>query len=138
MNAADLQGRDETLIAASPERIWSLLTESARPGQAVALGARCRTVRLGSKRGPAVERRTNMRIEFEVDGRMLADYAFAIELAPHDGGTIAALESYYRPRGPLVRALNRVVLRRRLHRIRVELLDDLRHAVESEPAVTHL
>jgi uncharacterized protein YndB with AHSA1/START domain len=151
------RGRDELLVAAPVERVWAILTDSRRlpewapPVEAVtgcedeeAPGAtrRC-AVRIGGRPGEMVERCVEAvplrRLSYVVDedsfgfARRFADYGFTLSLTPCDGGTAVALQTFYDARGPFGAAMDTLLLRRQLGRVRRELLAGLARLAAGSP-----
>src|SRR5437667_4953304 len=137
-----VQGSDEVVVHAPPERIWALLEDGPRltewmpivqttTGHVEVLGAeRTCTVDFEGKRGHVTERCVEheplRRIAWQlVDdslgfGRLLVEFGFSFTLEPRDDGTtVVRNETYYRPRSMLARLVSLLVLRRKFRVLRL-------------------
>jgi uncharacterized protein YndB with AHSA1/START domain len=153
-----LQGSDEVVVHAPPERVWALLEDGPRltewmpivkatTGQLEVLGAeRTCEVDFEGKRGQVTERcveyEPQRRIAWRlVDdslgfGRLFADLGFSFTLEPRGGRTtLIRNASYHRPRSVLARLLSVLVMRRKFRGIRLAALDNLRQLSESPAPV---
>jgi uncharacterized protein YndB with AHSA1/START domain len=149
-----LQGSDEVVVHAPPERIWALLADGPRltewmpivkttTAHVEVLGAeRTCAVEFEGKRGRVTERcvehEPSRRIAWQlVDdslgfGRLFTELGFSFTLEPGaDGSTLIRNETYYRPRSMLGRLVSLLVLRRKFRGIRLTALDNLRRLSES-------
>jgi len=144
-----LQGSDEVVVHAPPERIWALLEDGPRlpewmpivkatTGHVEVLGAeRTCAVEFEGKHGHVTERCVEneplRRIAWQlVDdslgcGRLVAELGFSFTLEPRDDGTtLIRNETYYRPRSILGRLVSLLALRRKFRGIRMTALENLR------------
>jgi uncharacterized protein YndB with AHSA1/START domain len=156
--AAKLQGRDEILVAAPIEQLWSLIADSTRlpewgppvrkveilgqPGQAEELGSRRRVeAEFDGKQGSFVERRTEhvpgrkiaYLIEEESFGlfRVMTEPGFAIELESAGPGTTRVVWSFFHnPKGLIGQILNVLVILRQQRRNRLAALASLKQHAE--------
>jgi uncharacterized protein YndB with AHSA1/START domain len=152
-----IQGRNEVTINASAQRIWAVLEDSSNvPGYMravqtvdVAPGSRERAgatrtcqVELQGRRGEVVERCIelvpNERLTHVCDrddfgfSRLFDDFGFTFVLQPRGpDATLVCLEGFYRERGLMSRAMNALVMRRKLSGLRAMILSDLKLLVES-------
>jgi uncharacterized protein YndB with AHSA1/START domain len=152
-----VQGLDEVVVHAPPERIWALLEDGPRltewmpivkttTGHVEVLGAeRTCAVEFEGKHGQVIERCVEheplRRIAWQlVDdslgfGRLLAEFGFSFTLEPRDdGSTLIRNETYYRPRSMLARLVSLLVLRRKFRGIRLIALGNLRRLSEQAPS----
>jgi len=151
-----LQGSDEIVVNAPPDRIWDILEDGPRlpewmpivkrkTGQREIMGAeRSCEVEFGSKAGRVVERcvesvprqRIAWRMEEDTFGfsRMLADIGFSFTLDPQDDGTtLLRNESYYRPKTLASRIMSALMMKRKFHRVRETALRNLKRLAEKDP-----
>ena len=154
-----LQGSDEVVVHAPPERVWALLEDGPRltewmpivkatTGQVEMLGAeRTCEVEFEGKRGQVTEqcveceppRHIAWRLVDDSLGfqRLFADLAFSFTLEPRGGRTtLIRNETYYRPRSVLAQLLSLLVMRRKFRGIRLAVLDNLRRLSESPAPAT--
>lgn len=152
------QGSNQLVIDASLEQLWEILVDPARIPEYMpavkrvegssreAVGAvRTCWVEMQGRRGEVVERcveldehrRLTHVMERDAFGfaRLFHDFGFSFTLEPLPGGrTNVRIDGFYREKGLASRLLNRLVLRRKLHRIRGSILAGLEEVVERRPA----
>jgi Polyketide cyclase / dehydrase and lipid transport len=147
-------------VATDPAVIWGVIADSTLLPQwtgvvtdvtylgdqeeGVGMTRHC-SVELGGRTGTMTERCVEFlpsrRAGYVVDDdtlgfhRMLLDYGFTITLDPRsDQATGLRIDTYYTPRTPLYELLNRLVLRRRMHRTVDGLLQGLKQLSERRGA----
>jgi hypothetical protein len=151
-----LQGENEILVHAAPERIWAILEDSQAnlphvlpmvrtceldSGGHERVGAvRTCSVDFGSKRGVTVERCIECvrnkslahRIESDSFGfsRALSDFWFAFSLEPENGATLVRIETHYDPRGLIGRLMSVLMAKRQFRSVRVSALENLKRLAE--------
>jgi Polyketide cyclase / dehydrase and lipid transport len=154
-----LQGENEILVHAAPERIWAILEDSQanlpdvlpmvrtcelEAGGHERVGAvRTCSVDFGSKRGITVERciesvpnrRLAHRIERDSFGfsRVLSDFWFSFSLEPENGATLVRIETHYDPRGLMGRLMSALMAKRRFRSVRMSALENLKRLAEDAP-----
>lgn len=159
---ARLQGRDEIVVDAPIERMWTLISDSTLlpewgpPVRSVeilgpreeALGARRRIhAEFDGKRGEFVERRNvhepgrkiGYVIEEETFGlfRVMTEPGFTLELEPvQDGRTRVVFSFFHDPKGILGRVLNRLVILRQQRKNRLAALASLKQRGERPPSAS--
>lgn len=148
-----LQGADEILIDASPDRIFAILEDGQRlpdwtsvistTGTRETVGAvRECDVDLDGKRGSVVERcveslppqRIAWAMERDTFGfsRLVSDFGFSFTLEPAgDGWTRVRNETYYRSKGPFAAAMNALIMRRKFRGVRRRWLGNLKGVSET-------
>lgn len=154
-----VQGSDEIVIEAVPERIWEILEDTTRlpewapmvrhtSAQRESLGAvRECAVELEGRPGRVAERCVefvpNRRIAWLMVeesfgfGRMFADQGFSFTLEPRGGGqTLVRNESYYRPKQVLAQVMSVVLMRGKFRHIRERVLLNLKRLAEETPVVS--
>lgn len=151
---ARVQGADELVIDASPNRIWDILVSSqelpkwmpvvqSTTGDRETVGSvrECEVV-FNGKPGRVVESCVEAvperRIAWTMDedsygfGRMLADYGFAFDLEPRGvASTLVRTASYYEPRNLVVHLMNWFSLRRQFRTVRKRALSGLQRLAET-------
>lgn len=149
---APVQGSDEIVISAPPERIFDVLADSQRlpdwtsviatSGIRESFGAaRECEVDLDGKRGSVVERCIEYdrprRIAWEMEkdtfgfSRLLSEFGFSFTLVEaEEGSTRVRNDTYYRTRGVLAAAMNSAVLRRKFRGVRRRWLGNLKRICE--------
>jgi Polyketide cyclase / dehydrase and lipid transport len=157
-----LQGQNEIVVYASPDRIWEILEDSEsnlprvlpmvttceiQSGGRERIGAvRTCDVDFGGKTGKTVERciervphrRLAHRIEDDSFGfsRRLSDFWFSFTLEPVSAGTtLVRLETHYDPRGILGRLMSALMAKRQFGRVRESALENLKRLAESGATV---
>lgn len=152
-----LQGHDEILVDAPPERIWEILEDSERnlphilptvqtcelqSGGRERIGAvRTCDVTFSGKTGTIVERciesvagqKLAHRIENDSFGfsRRLSDFWFAFNLEPASAGTtLVRVESHYVPRGVAGRLMSALIAKRQFAEVRRTALENLKRLAE--------
>jgi uncharacterized protein YndB with AHSA1/START domain len=148
-----VQGSDEIVVHAPPDRIWALLEDGPRltewmpivkttTGHVEVLGAqRTCAVEFEGKRGQVTERCVEheplRRFAWQlVDdslgfSRLFTELGFSFTLEPRaNGSTLIRNETYYRPRTLLAQLLSWLVLRRKFRGIRLTALGNLRRLSE--------
>jgi len=153
-----LQGRSETVIHASPVRIWEILEDSEanlplilpmvntcaiESGGRERFGAvRTCDVDFGGKAGTTVERCIESvpnhtlahRIEDDSFGfaRMLSDFWFAFTLEPENAQTTRVrVETHYDPKGIRGHVMSALMAKRQFRRVRESALANLKRLAES-------
>lgn len=152
-----IQGVNEVVVDAGPERIWALLqdpyripeymksvkdvrTDGAELEQVGA--ARTCLVEMEGKQGEVVERcvelvphqRLSHVLERDTLGfsRFFDDFGFSWVLEPRpDGRTVVRIEGFYREKGVVSKAMNLFVMKRKLSALRQRILQDLKVVVEA-------
>jgi carbon monoxide dehydrogenase subunit G len=149
-----VQGSNELVIDASAEQIWEILIDPARvpeymaavkriegePRESVGAVRTCH-VEMQGRSGEVVERCDELEEHrrlthvMERDGfgfsRMFEDFGFSFVLEPLPGGRAnVRIEGFYRERNPMTWMLNRLVMRRKLHRLRAGILAGLKAVAE--------
>jgi hypothetical protein len=149
-------------VVTDPAAIWGVIADSTllpqwagvvkdvtylgETDEGVGMTRHC-NVELGGRSGTMTERCVeflpNRRAAYVVDDdtlgfhRMLLDYGFTITLDPRSDRTTALrIDTYYTPRNPLYGLLNRLLLRRRMHRTVDGLLQGLKEISERRGAKT--
>jgi Polyketide cyclase / dehydrase and lipid transport len=149
-------------VVTDPAAIWGVIADSTllpqwagvvkdvtylgETDEGVGMTRHC-NVELGGRSGTMTERCVeflpNRRAAYVVDDdtlgfhRMLLDYGFTITLDPRSDQTTALrIDTYYTPRNPLYGLLNRLLLRRRMHRTVDGLLQGLKEISERRGAKT--
>ena len=150
-----------TTIDAPPDAVWDVLgdslllpdwvpavdevTECSLDGEAVGEVRHC-DVNLAGKSGQMVERCVEFapmtRIAYVVEDesfgmrRMFEHYGFALNLEPLAAGkTLVTLETYYTPRNPIYRLLNRLLMRRKFEKVCEGIVGGLKTFTESRDRV---
>jgi carbon monoxide dehydrogenase subunit G len=156
-----LQGYNETVVNAPPERIWEILEDSEtnlphvlpmvktceiQSGGRERVGAvRTCDVDFGGKAGKTVERciesvanrKLAHRIEDDSFGfsRTLSDFWFAFTLEPaSDETTLVRIETHYDPRGIIGRLMSALMAKRQFGKVRESALENLRRLAEHRAA----
>jgi hypothetical protein len=156
-----LQGHNEIVVNASPERIWEILEDSEsnlprvlpmvktcaiESGGRERIGAvRTCDVDFGGKAGTTVERciesvanqKLAHRIEDDSFGfsRRLSDFWFSFTLDPAGGGTtLVRIETHYDPKGIPGRLMSTLIAKRQFGKVRESALENLKHLAESGAA----
>lgn len=147
-----LQGADEILIGASPQRIFAILEDARRlpdwtsvistsgNHETVGVVRECE-VDLDGRRGRVVERciesvppsRIAWAMERDTFGfsRLVSDFGFSFTLYPEgDDKTRVRNEAYYRSKGPIAAAMNTLVMRRKFRGVRRKWLANLKGLCE--------
>jgi carbon monoxide dehydrogenase subunit G len=154
-----LQGQNEIVVHAPPERIWEILEDSEsnlprvlpmvktceiQSGGRERLGAvRTCDVDFGGKAGKTVERCIEIdahrklahRIEDDSFGfsRTLSDFWFSFTLEPAGAEmTLVRVETHYDPRGIVGRLMSPLVAKRQFGKVRASALENLKRLAESE------
>jgi carbon monoxide dehydrogenase subunit G len=152
-----LQGANEIVIEATPAQIWGVLEDPLRipeyfpsvssvevdAGARESVGAtrRCQ-VEMGGRRGQVVERCIESVPERKLThvmdkdpfgfSRLFGDFGFSFVLEPQGkDATVVRIEGFYREKTLLSRALNVLVMRRKLSRLRAGILANLKSLVEA-------
>ncbi len=153
-----LQGTNEIVIHAAPSQIWAVLENPLRipeyfpsvssvevdAGAREAVGAtrRCQ-VEMGGRRGEVVERCTEAVPERKLThvmdkdpfgfSRLFCDFGFSFILEPKSADdTSVRIEGFYREKTVLSRAMNTLMMRRKLNNLRARILANLKSLVESQ------
>jgi uncharacterized protein YndB with AHSA1/START domain len=150
-----IQGSNELLVRAEPEVVWEVIVDPARVPEYMRavkridaaeererVGAvRSCWVEMGGKKGEVVERCVdlvpNRVLTHVMDrdafgfSRFFDDFGFSFVLEPQEqASTLVRLEGFYREKGLPGRVLNALVMRRKLHRLRGNVLGQLKAVVE--------
>jgi carbon monoxide dehydrogenase subunit G len=153
-----LQGTNEIVIHAAPSQIWAVLEDPLRipeyfpsvssvevdAGARERVGAtrRCQ-VEMGGRRGEVVERCTEAVAERKLThvmdkdpfgfSRLFADFGFSFVLEPQAAAeTRVRIEGFYREKTMLSRAMNALMMRRKLSKLRARILANLKSLVETQ------
>jgi hypothetical protein len=153
-----LQGQNEIVVHAAPDRIWEILEDSERhlpsvlpmvktceieSGGRERIGAvRTCDVDFGGKTGTTVERciesvaprKLTHRIEDDSFGfsRRLSDFWFSFTLEPASAGTtLVRIETHYDPRGVVGRLMSALMAKRQFGKVRASALQNLKRLAEN-------
>ena len=149
-----LQARNEAVINAPIEKIWSLITDismlhKVNPGIVKATGrmdtqgeTRTCEVNNNGRKGMMVEKliemvpqkKTVWSIESDTMGmsKMLADTRFIFNLEKvSDNKTKVVNETYYRPANLLARIMNGLMMKRMISRAQAQILSNIRSLTEN-------
>ncbi len=148
-----LQGRDEILIQARPERIWGILQDStclpqwapmvkSTTGKIEGVGSvRTCQVEWEGRKDQVVERCIeavpNKKIAWVMERgmmtKMFSKIQFGFTLEPKDGGaTLVQLGFLYEPRNLLARLMYSLMMKRKLNQLRQTLLKNIKNLSEKQ------
>lgn len=148
-----LQGRDEVVVNATPQRIWESLEDSTclpewmpmvkrTTGKREMVGAvRECDVQIDGRDGRVIERcvehspyhRIAWVLQEDTFGfsKMLSDFGFSFTLEPLGANTtLLRNETYYRPEGLLASLMSVLMMRRKFRRVRQAALANLKRRAE--------
>jgi carbon monoxide dehydrogenase subunit G len=153
-----VQGSNEIVIRATPSQIWAVLEDPLRipdyfpsvssvdvdVGAREHVGAtrRCQ-VEMGGRRGEVVERCTEAVPERKLThvmdrdpfgfSRLFGDFGFSFLLEPQSADeTRVRIEGFYSEKTLVSRAMNTLMMRRKLSKLRARILANLKALVEGQ------